>query len=189
MREGVIEVREEVAQTDGFPKLIGFAGPAGAGKTTACVIIMERFGAVKVSFADPLRAMMHFIGVDPHDRDGKELPNMILCGKSPRYAMQTLGTEWGRDTIGEELWVRSWISRQAMVRAHGKHVVCEDVRFPNEVDAIKSQGGTLVYIDGRGGIDGSHPSEGGVTPEQCDIVIDNSGPELVFLNAVIDLWS
>lgn len=50
------------------------------------------------------------------------------------------------------------------------------VRFANEAEFIRSGGGTMVRIVGRGGLDGAngdHISEHGGVP--CDVVLDNSG--------------
>jgi hypothetical protein len=44
--------------------------------------------------------------------------------------MVTLGTEWGRDAVHPDLWVRLW----AASGPRTSRVVVEDVRFPNEVE-------------------------------------------------------
>ena len=90
-----------------LPSLIGFAGRAGAGKTTAaCTVCAEFPGYVRLSFASPLRDMLRVLGISDEDMSaGKESPHPLLCGRSPRFALQHLGTEWGRQMIGPELWV------------------------------------------------------------------------------------
>jgi hypothetical protein len=55
-------------------------------------------------------------------------------GVSPRHLMVTLGTEWGRDAVHPDLWVRIW----AASLPEAAHVVAEDVRFPNEVEPSAS---------------------------------------------------
>lgn len=67
----------------------------------------------------------------------------MLCGHSARYAMQVLGTEWGRQQIGEDLWERIWCN--AVARS-GHRAVADDVRFPNEVDAVKRCGGYVICV-------------------------------------------
>ena len=44
--------------------------------------------------------MLYQLGLGEAHIEGalKEVPCELLGGKTPRYAMQTLGTEWGRDT-------------------------------------------------------------------------------------------
>ncbi len=38
----------------------------------------------------------------------KAKPCSLLAGKTPRHAMQTLGTEWGRNCIGDGFWINLW---------------------------------------------------------------------------------
>ena len=76
----------------------------------------------------------------------KEEPDPILCGASPRHAMQTLGGDWGRDLISPSLWVSIWNQAALHAMTSGYNVVVDDVRYENEVDAIHQLGGTVVEI-------------------------------------------
>lgn len=151
-------------------KLVGFTGLKGSGKDTAgeCFV---RHGYVKMSFAEPLKAMLKtlltFRGyTDPEvvhrilEGDRKEMTSSAFMGKSPRHAMQTLGTEYGRNCIHEDLWIDTFKRR---VQGSEAPIVVTDVRFPNEVEAIKSLGGVVFRVnrpllDGRTYSD-LHPSE------------------------------
>lgn len=74
---------------------------------------------------------------------------------TPRLALQTLGTEWGR-TLYSDIWVDALIRK--LVRAGGDWVV-PDVRFKNEVSALRKAGAFLTRIN-RGGISHArHQSE------------------------------
>jgi len=127
-----------------LPRIVAFTGPIGAGKTTAANCLRDTLQYEKVSFAKPLKDMLLAIGCTPADVYGedKEKPSILLCGKTPRYAMQTLGTEWGRDLIGKELWVRVW---QFECQKH-RLVTVDDARFPNEFAMIKSLNGIIIKI-------------------------------------------
>lgn len=70
----------------------------------------------------------------------KAEPLDMLCGRSARHAMQTLGTEW-RDTIGRDLWSRMWLAGM-----DERGAVCDDVRFAHEVKTIRSQCGVIVRV-------------------------------------------
>ena len=132
-------------------ELIGIAGRKGAGKDTAAEVLVAA-GYENVKFAGALKAMMYafanYVGIEPEtakrliDGDLKEQPNEHLGGKSFRWAMQTLGTEWGRELIFDGIWIRSFLSRAAMFDKG----VCTDMRFPNEVETVKSQGGTTLRV-------------------------------------------
>jgi len=129
--------------------IIGLAGPIGSGKTEAARAL-QAVGFARVRFADPLKAMLRCLGLDEVMTDGslKEAPTPLLEGKTPRFAMQTLGTEWGRELIGRSLWVNAW-KRKAL--AYGTaSIVADDVRFEEEVRLIQSLGGTVVFVERPG---------------------------------------
>lgn len=125
-------------------RLIGFCGIAGSGKSTAAGHLVAAHGFRRVRFAGPLKAMLAALGCSPEEIDGaaKELPCDLLGGRTPRQAMQTLGTEWGRQLVAPDLWTRAWARA-----ANGLPlVVADDVRFPNEAEAIRARGGIVIEI-------------------------------------------
>jgi hypothetical protein len=152
--------------------IIAFTGLAGAGKSTAAAHLVERYGYTRVRFAGPLKAMLAALGCTHAEIDGplKDQPSDLLCGKTPRYAMQQLGTEFGRNAIGGDLWIRAW--QAAVARTPGP-IVVDDARFPNEAAAIRSAGGTIIRIErpgaGMTGAPGSHASEQHVLPAAATI--------------------
>ncbi|MBY3263904.1 deoxynucleotide monophosphate kinase [Rhizobium laguerreae] len=163
------------AANDNFPPVVAFTGQAGAGKSTATRYLVEQHGYTLVKFAGPLKDMMRALGFGDDDIEGscKELSNSLLCGKSPRHAMQTLGTQWGRDCIGEDFWINLWKDTAEHTIAHGGRVVTDDCRFPNEALAVRRLGGDIYKLIGRGGIAGDHVSERGCGDE--DLTIANAG--------------
>jgi hypothetical protein len=76
--------------------------------------LVNHRGFARVRFAGPLKAMMAALGCTNAEIDGdrKEVPCDLLGGKSPRWAMQTLGTEWGRKLIGDDLVDSSLATRR-----------------------------------------------------------------------------
>lgn len=162
------------AANDNYPRVVALTGAAGSGKSTAADYLIRQHGYERVKFAGPLKRMAAAIGLDNAALEGelKEAPLDLLCGKTPRHVMQTLGTEWGRGCIGEDLWVRLWL-RDASVRLFSSRVVVDDLRFPNEAAAVRSLGGVIIKLAGRGGIAGTHESEAGCG--QADAIVDNDG--------------
>ena len=84
---------------------------------------------------------------------------------SPRIMLQTLGTEWGREVVDEDIWVNYMLTAATVLSAHhpdmtytrvggfvpkkgANHggVVVSDVRFNNELKAIKAFGGELIQV-------------------------------------------
>jgi hypothetical protein len=62
---------------------------------------------------------------------------------TPRWVLQYWGTEVGRRTFHNDIWVAS-IENQ--LRQITDNVVITDCRFKNEVDAIKNAGGQTLRI-------------------------------------------
>lgn len=133
-------------------KLIGITGKAGSGKDTAADYLAT-LGYSKYSMAGPLKAMLRVIGVDCDDRDTKELPHPVF-GVSPRHMAQTLGTEWMRDKVAQDGWIRiaqqRWVDAQyyAAESQPGRFpgLVIPDIRFPDEAAWLRKAGGTLIHI-------------------------------------------
>lgn len=132
-------------------KLIGIVGRRRSGKDTAALALLDQ-GWTLIKFADPLKAMVRTLLVKAGvqigsldafiEGDQKETPLGFLAGKTTRFAMQTLGTEWGRQIIGEDLWIKIAINRATSLPS----AVISDVRFANEAAAVKRVGGTLIKI-------------------------------------------
>ena len=129
-------------------KVIALAGRAGSGKSTLAKYLVENHGYTLVKFADILKDMLRSLGLTDYELegDGKEKPCYLLGGKTPRLAMQTLGTEWGRLTIFPDIWVEAWYRRANDILQASGRVVCDDARFPNEIAAIHNIGGVAIEI-------------------------------------------
>ena len=94
-------------------------------------------------------------------------------GCSVRRILQTLGTEWGREQITDDVWVRCW---EAQASRHDR-VIVDDVRFLNEAQAVKAKGGQMWKVVRTNAVhDGLHASEGGLDDwDGFDAVIQNDG--------------
>ncbi len=136
------------------PRLIGLYSPAPrSGKSTIASYLTEH-GFHTVSFATPLKRMLRTFliqfGYGPEDidyllSDGKN-QKLRTLGVTPRQLLQTLGTEWGRTCIHPEVWLMCWSSTAQRYLSTGISVVCDDIRFSNEADLIRSLGGELWTI-------------------------------------------
>lgn len=137
--------------------IIGIAGKKRAGKDTLAAGLSAALGLPRDSFAAPIRAFVGQItGMRPEELEAsKETPLAWLDGMTPRRMMQTVGTEWGRQSVHSELWVRSLFAR-----APRSGVIVSDVRFPNEADAILARGGIVFRVNRLGqGAGDEHLSE------------------------------
>lgn len=124
---------------------MAITGFIGSGKDTAAEYLTQNYGFKAVKFADPIKDMMRSIGLtteELEDRKLKEEPHPLLRGRTPRYAMQKLGTEWGRNLIADEFWTSLWATRCASKNL----VVTADMRFFNEAAAVERNNGILIRI-------------------------------------------
>ena len=138
--------------------IVGLVGFIGAGKGTVADLLVERHNFVKESFANSVkdscaavfgwdRAMLE--GDTPESRAWREQPDEWWSEKfgkefSPRLALQLMGTEAGRDVFHPDLWVHTVLRR--CEQAPYNNYVIADVRFPNEINAIKDSGGVVIRV-------------------------------------------
>ena len=173
--------------------LIGMTGQKGSGKDT----FAEALGFVTTKMADTLKNMLRTLyrdaGVDPEtierkiEGDLKEEPCEILGGATPRWAMQSLGTEWAKMVDPTHtLWSRIWHSKASALIEAGHDIVVTDVRFQHEAEALRDLSGLLVRIDrpGSENVD-THESETemrGLVPDAT--VVNDRGIEELQVTAI-----
>lgn len=162
--------------------IVAFTGRRGHGKTTAAQAL-EKLGYVHVNFADPLRQVAHIAyGItleEMLDTKLKETPLDRFPFKSPREVLQYVGTEMFRTWI-DTTWTEAFKRKVAGY----SHVVCSDLRFPNEAECLRSLAdeNTIVKIvrvvDPRWDRDDAaaqHSSETSMDQILSDVVIRNAG--------------
>lgn len=164
--------------------LIALTGPKGSGKDAAAKIITKclvqpngEYNIFKhIKFAGPLKdACRELFGWDDRHLEGnlKEVVDERY-GVSPRKAMQTLGTEWGRNIINPNLWTE--VARNRIREIKYGLVIVSDCRFDNEAQMIHDEGGIVIQVVRPGTSPvAEHASELGVSSELIDMTIDNSG--------------
>lgn len=171
--------------------IVGLTGLAGSGKDTAAHHLAEALQArgkrcIRMAFADPIRQALMAIGVPSsfiYDRDLKEA-DVPGFGASYRKLAQTLGTEWGRETIGQDIWVKVLETRLMGLQRKPDVLVITDVRMQNEADWITAHGGMLVQVQ-RNGINSVRPHQSERGLAKVDSVLQNDG-DLVNLRARCD---
>jgi len=82
---------------------------------------------------------------------------MITETLTPRKLLQLIGTECGRDIIHPDIWVNATMAeykpKRSVHNAAGVYTdvnpnwAITDVRFPNEVKAIKDRGGIIIKVN------------------------------------------
>lgn len=137
--------------------IVGLLGFIGSGKGTAGDILKD-MGFTPVSFAKGVKDVTsemfgwprHLLeGDTQRSREWREQPDEFWSkefGKSftPRYALQLMGTEVGRDVFHKDFWV---IKLKKYVEENPEqHFVITDVRFENEIQFVHEQNGILIEI-------------------------------------------
>ena len=184
------KARIEAMKKLDLPRVIGFTGKAKSGKDTAASVLVHEIGSgncTTMAFADPLKQIAMIFGFTKeqcYDQSKKEIEDEFW-GITPRKFLQITGTECFRNNFRTDCWTKLLEKRVLDIRkrmAEGEMVpwliLVTDVRFPNEVDCIKSLGGIVVKVT-RPTIDTSgnmykHPSEVFIDELKADISIENT---------------
>jgi hypothetical protein len=156
---------------------IGLSGAAGSGKDTVAEYLTRYWDFQRFALADALKdglsKMLQIPRMYFDSRDLKERP-IAPYGVSPRKLAQTCGTEWARNTIGDDTWIIRLDNDIDFVNANKR--VVTDVRFDNEVAWIRSIGGQVWHVN-RDNMESVRPhiSENGIRDGNWDFVVDNTG--------------
>ncbi|KXJ59498.1 MAG: hypothetical protein AXW14_15470 [Alteromonas sp. Nap_26] len=166
------------------PIVIGLAGQKGAGKNYAATILRNHaesmgYTVAEIAYADPIKEMLKVgLGLTDEHFATQEAKETVIpqFGVSPRYLMQTLGTNWGRDLVNNNLWL---IVTGAKIDLSKVDVVLvTDVRFDNEAGQIRGQkqghiAQIIPTISFAYESDDQHESEQGIHTYGSDFVIPN----------------
>ena len=118
-------------------RVVGFCGAKGHGKDTAAAVLVDELKFEHLSFATGLRrTVCTALRVNECFFTNPETKEEIdpRTGKPRRYWLQWIGTE-GFRTLWNDVWV-DWWTKEIEERALPR-VVSTDVRFPNELEAVR----------------------------------------------------
>lgn len=142
--------------------IIGIVGFAGSGKGTVGDILVNDYDFTKLSFADGVKDSVAAIfgwprslleGDTDDSRAFREKRDDFWSARlgydfTPRLALQLMGTEAGRNVFHEDVWVHA-VERRIKHKQEWEledNFVIPDVRFPNEIQAIRKCGGFIVRV-------------------------------------------
>ena len=173
--------------------IIGISGKAGSGKDTAAKMLevlyanpdisyedfankrYKNFADIQiVHFADSLKEtaqVLFRIGEwETNTQEGKKT-TINWIGKTVRELLQGIG-QGLRDAIDPNLWVKILFANTE----DWSNYIIADVRYPNEIKAIKERNGILLRIDRKGAGAGNHSSETALDDyKEWDVHIENNG--------------
>ena len=136
--------------------IIGLVGYIGSGKGTVGDILVRDHQYYKFAFADALKDAVSQIFVWPRgllegdsnaSRAFRERVDPWWSHKfgyevTPRLILQKFGTEACRHGIADNIWIAALEKR---IQGY-ENVVISDVRFPNEIDFVRSAGGVIIRV-------------------------------------------
>lgn len=190
--------------------LIAFAGKAGSGKDTAAAVLVDRCNFVKVALADEMKRICRDIfnfsteslwgSSEKRNAVDSRYQRADGVGLTPRYALQKLGSEYGRHCY-PDIWIDYLLGVYEQIQTGDFHynpevglthklsswiapptnVVVTDVRFLNELTKLKAAGGKVVLLERKSTLTGeaaTHDSETSlddIPRELFDYCIKNEG--------------
>ena len=136
--------------------IIGLVGYIGSGKGTVGDILVRDHQYTKFAFADALKDAVSTMFMWPRgllegdsnaSRTFRERVDPWWSMKlgyevTPRLILQKFGTEACRHGIADNIWIAALEKRMQGY----EDVVISDVRFPNEIDFVRSVGGVIVRV-------------------------------------------
>jgi hypothetical protein len=192
--------------------IIGICGFQGSGKDTIADYLCNIYGFKRDSFAATLKDAVAAVfgwnrelleGRTTESRQWREqvdpwwATRLNMPDLTPRLVLQKWGTEVARKSWHDDIWIASLENKLA--RAHND-IVITDVRFPNEIRALRNAGGIVIRVvrgpepewydmaerANRGDEEASrllprfaiHPSETAWIGTEFDAVIDNNSDGL-----------
>ena len=138
--------------------IIGICGLIGAGKDTIADYLVNIHEFRRESFANTLKDAAAAVfswdrtllegrtrearewreQVDPWWAERLEIPTL-----TPRWVLQYWGTDVLRNHFHDDIWIASLENK---LRKTTDDIVISDCRFPNEIKAIKNQGGIVIRV-------------------------------------------
>ena len=168
--------------------IIGILGFKQSGKDTIGNFLVEKYNFRKTAFAHNLKKAVSIIFDIPEElcfgseEDKNQLtrvkwsdlqdieykdPKIDLQFLSVREVLKLFATEVCRAKI-PDIWTK-------FINLSGDRVVVTDVRFPNEVELIKNNGGVLLEVTRPGTAASNHASEKKLSDNLIDYSIANDG--------------
>jgi len=138
--------------------IIGISGFIGSGKDTIANYLVNNYNFSRESFASTLKDIVSATfgwdrglleGNTSHSREWREQIDVWWANRlgisnlTPRWVLQYWGTDVLRKGFHDDIWIASLENK---LRNTTTNIVISDCRFPNEISAIRDQGGITIWV-------------------------------------------
>lgn len=138
--------------------IIGICGFQGSGKDTIADYLQNIYGFKRDSFAATLKdAVAAVFGWDRELLEGRTRESrswreqvdpwwanrLNMPDLTPRLVLQKWGTEVARKSWHDDIWIASLENKLSKAQ---NDIVITDVRFPNEIKAVRDAGGVVIRV-------------------------------------------
>ncbi|MFJ9408586.1 hypothetical protein [Streptomyces sp. NPDC101393] len=173
-------------------KHVALVGKARSGKDTVGQILVQHAGYTRLAFADKLKEAA--LRLDPEinlRRQGAVVRSDWLSALVGARSWETAKAvypevrrflqEFGQTMreLDPHIWIRPVMTRVMNGTRWNMPTVVTDVRYLNEVDALRDQGALIVRVErpgaGLSGDAGAHASETELDAVEADVTIVNDG--------------
>lgn len=189
--------------------IIGLGGWAQAGKDTVADMMVAD-GGHKTYMSKPLENALLVLNpwvniessnweksfVHPLNGDFVAYSSLHRCvgyegskfNKDVRSLLQRLGTEVGRNILGEDVWVNQVFKEVKRLARDGRLVAITGIRYANELAALKRNNGVSIWVNRTGWTPlNDHSSEHSLSQGDFDYVIENDSDISSLARKVDDL--
>jgi hypothetical protein len=171
-------------------RLIGLVGKSGSGKDKFFSQVLAPLGYIRLSLADAVRVFSILLFTRVYEDINKDTASllrvfpylyqeMFSMNKSPlaRTIQQYVGTDLVKRKFDRDYWIKVLdpLVRERVER--GIKVAITDIRFPEEAEYVRNNGGLLIKITGssrysEGELVADHDSEKFIDQIECHISDD-----------------
>ena len=139
-------------------RIIGLLGRKRSGKDSSGEYLISKYNFTRYAFADPIKDILKILfdfSEEQLNNDKEKIDDR--WNVSPREVLQQFGTEMCRNNLekylpkikekmnNETIWIK--LFRIFFEKNKDKDLIITDVRFLDEINAIKSLGGKIVKIE------------------------------------------
>ncbi len=168
--------------------IIGISGKIGSGKSTAARYLSKKYGFEEKAYAAKLKEICSILTGLPienfNTREGK--CQKVLDGSLTAGQLLQIVGNGMRKSVYEKVWVDALFADPEKL----KKWIIVDVRYPDELQAIKERGGIVIRLEGDPGDIQKENKDGRDLNAPSEVALDGTTFDHIILNnsSLFDLY-